>query len=245
MKCPRCFWLDVKHGVKRPPGFPFTINSAIDYLFKQEFDIYRKEGKPHPVMVEAGIDAVPYNGPEMDNWRDALRNGVIYHHPESDITLRGGVDDVWINPAGELIVVDYKSTGSSSGSPQIYDEYVRQLEVYQWLLSQNKYKVSPVGYWVYAQADKSQGFGHGKPVLPFNIFIKSATGKWDWIPEKLMEAKRVLDTETPPDPGEDCMGSGNQAFCKYRQAAVMVTHDAIEKSKSRVTKTKRANNSRV
>src|SRR5581483_12306880 len=35
--CQRCFWLDVKHGIKRPPPAPYTINSAIDYLLKAEF----------------------------------------------------------------------------------------------------------------------------------------------------------------------------------------------------------------
>jgi len=235
MRCPRCFWLDVKFKVKRPPGFPFTINSAIDYLFKQEFDVYRAEGGPHPIMTEAGIDAIPYGGPEIDLWRDSLKNGVQFHHKESDILLHGGVDDVWITPSGELIVVDYKSTGSGSGTPAIYDEYVRQLEIYQWLLAQNGHKVSPTGYWVYAQADKSQGFGHGKPVLPFKLYVRSAIGEWGWIPEKLIEARSVLNMETPPNPGEECMGTGLQAFCKYRQDALMVTHAAIKKGRTNNT----------
>ena len=29
MECPRCFYLDNKLGVKRPPGFPFALNSAV------------------------------------------------------------------------------------------------------------------------------------------------------------------------------------------------------------------------
>jgi hypothetical protein len=236
-KCPRCFWLDVKHGIKRPPSLPYTINSAIDYLFKQEFDQYRAKGEPHPIMVEAGIDAVPYNGPEIDTWRDALRAGVQFHHVASDFNLTGGVDDIWVNPKGELIVVDYKSTGSQN--PDVYDEYIRQLEIYQWLLVQNGYKVSPVGYWVYAKADKSQGFGHGKAVLPFEISVKSREGKWDWIPDRLMEARAVLDSPTLPPPSALCMeprnkfGASSDAYCYYRQQAIIQTTKAVQAAKAK------------
>lgn len=237
MKCPRCFWLDLKYGVRRPPGFPFTINSAIDYLFKQEFDIYREKREPHPIMTQAGIDAIPYDSPEINKWRDALRGGIQHHHAATDFMVQGGVDDIWVNKAGELIVVDYKSTGSND--PQIYDDYVRQLEIYQWLLRENGYKVSPTGYWVYAQVDKSQGFGNGKGVLPFHIFVKSAEGRWDWIAQKLLEARVVLDSPNPPEPSPECMTSGNQAFCKYRfdamRIASIVLQDAAPKKAKQST----------
>ena len=39
LNCPRCFYLDRKLGVGRPPGFPFALNSAVDALLKQEFDV--------------------------------------------------------------------------------------------------------------------------------------------------------------------------------------------------------------
>ena len=32
LQCPRCFYLDRKLGVARPPGFPFSLNSAVDAL---------------------------------------------------------------------------------------------------------------------------------------------------------------------------------------------------------------------
>ena len=46
LNCPKCFYLDVKKRVKRPPGFPFTINSEIDRLLKNEFDIHRETHSP-------------------------------------------------------------------------------------------------------------------------------------------------------------------------------------------------------
>jgi hypothetical protein len=38
LECPRCFYLDNKLGLKRPPGYPFALNSAVDLLLKKEFD---------------------------------------------------------------------------------------------------------------------------------------------------------------------------------------------------------------
>ena len=53
MGCPRCFYLDRRLGIARPAGFPFNLNSAVDALLKREFDRYRAEGAPHPLMNEA------------------------------------------------------------------------------------------------------------------------------------------------------------------------------------------------
>ena len=52
MQCPRCFYVDRRLGVDRPPGFPFALNSAVDTLLKKEFDILRREGKAHPLMEQ-------------------------------------------------------------------------------------------------------------------------------------------------------------------------------------------------
>ena len=44
IKCPKCFYLKEKHNIKPPsqPGHP--INSRVDTLLKEEFDILRKDG---------------------------------------------------------------------------------------------------------------------------------------------------------------------------------------------------------
>ena len=42
LECPRCFYLDVVKKIKRPPGFPFNLNNAVDMLLKKEFDRHRE-----------------------------------------------------------------------------------------------------------------------------------------------------------------------------------------------------------
>src|SRR5580693_7710100 len=52
VQCQRCFYLDKRLGTARPPGFPFSLNSAVDALLKREFDGHRAAGTAHPLMKE-------------------------------------------------------------------------------------------------------------------------------------------------------------------------------------------------
>lgn len=116
VNCPRCFYLDRKLGIGQPPGYPFTLNSAVDKLLKREFDQYREKRAPHPLMLAHGIDAVPYEHEKMEEWRDALRRGIRFYHNPTGLLLTGGVDDIWINSKNELIMVDYKATAKTARS---------------------------------------------------------------------------------------------------------------------------------
>lgn len=208
LQCPRCFWLDVKKGVKRPPPAPYTINNAIDWLFKQEFDRHRDDGTRHPIIEKNKIDAVPFKHEDMAKWKHNF-TGVRYEHEPSGFLVFGAVDDVWVNPQGELIVVDYKATGAKEH--KIYDSYGRQMEIYQWLLRQNGFSVSPTAYFVFARVNKGSGFEETK--LSFDIFVEPYRGDDAWIPGALIEAKKVYDMESPPEAHPEC------EYCLYREAA--------------------------
>lgn len=209
--CRKCFWLDLKQGIKRPPSMPFTLNNAVDYLLKEEFDVHRAKGTPHPVMKKNNIDAVPFQHEELNKWRHNF-TGVQFEHKPSGFLVTGAVDDVWVNPAGELIVVDYKATGAREH--KIYDSYSRQMAIYQWLLRQNGFKVSPVGYFVFARVDKAKGFGNGEAALAFDLFIEPlVAGDDSWISQSLMSAREMLDAPEIPAPNPEC------PYCNYRRAA--------------------------
>ena len=80
-ECPRCFILDRKFGISRPGGPPFTINNAIDALWKKEFDDCRSEIKPHPVLLKHGFDAVPLLHKHINDWRNNRRGVQYFHEP--------------------------------------------------------------------------------------------------------------------------------------------------------------------
>ncbi len=214
LNCERCFYLDQKIGVRRPASFPLTLNNAVDYLMKKEFDAHRAAGTAHPIMKKYGIEAVPYNDSKMEEWRDALKRGVSFLHKKTNIILRGGVDDIWVNKDGELIVVDYKAT-SKDEEVTLDDEwkiqYKRQMEIYQWLLAQNGYKVSETGYFVYANAKTDREALEAR--LDFDITVIPYKGNTDWIEKEIVGMKKCLDLPNAPKASENC------EFCAYRQAA--------------------------
>jgi hypothetical protein len=215
LECPRCFYLDNKLGVARPPGFPFNLNSAVDALLKKELDTHRANGTQHPLAKAYGLDAVPLSHAKMDEWRDALRNGVKTVHQKTGITVRGGVDDIWINKEGELIVIDYKATSKDEKIESLEEEwhrgYKRQIEIYQWLLRQNGFKVSNTGYWFYANATKDREAFDGR--LDFELTLVPYVGSTDWIEDTLVSLKACLDSAALPEAGADC------DYCRYRSAA--------------------------
>ncbi len=215
LECARCFYLDNKLGVARPPGFPFNLNSAVDALLKKELDTHRANGTQHPLAKAYGLDAIPFDHERMDEWRDALRHGVKHVHKPTGLTVRGGVDDIWVNKDNELIVIDYKAT-SKDGRIESLDEdwhrgYKRQLEVYQWLLRQNGFKVSDMGYWFYANATKDREAFDGR--LDFELTLVPYKGSDSWVEGTLLDLKACLDGDAIPAPGTDC------DYCRYREAA--------------------------
>src|SRR5215469_1809249 len=96
VQCPRCFWLDVRLKIKRPDGPPFTINKAIDELFKKEFDVYRLKAEPHPLMVKFGVAAVPLQHKMLNTWRETF-TGVVAVHEQSNLQVFGAIDDIWMS----------------------------------------------------------------------------------------------------------------------------------------------------
>jgi len=197
-------------GVGRPSSFPLTLNNAVDELMKKEFDTYRTAQSAHPIMDAYKIDAVPFNDPRMEEWRDAMKRGISFHDKENNFLLRGGVDDVWVNPAGELIIVDYKAT-SSKNEVTLDDEwkitYKRQMEIYQWLFRQNGFTVSDTGYFVYMNALTDKKALDGK--LEFEATVIPYHGSTEWIPEVISDIKKCLvDDEIPPQT-KDC------DYCSY------------------------------
>jgi hypothetical protein len=213
LNCPRCFYLDRRLGVGQPPGYPFNLNSAVDALLKKEFDIHRAKGTAHPFMKKYGIDAIPFQHEKMNEWRENFK-GVQYHHKPTNLIITGAVDDVWVNPKGELIVADYKSTSKAEEVSLDADwqiSYKRQMEIYQWLLRQNGFKVSDMGYFVYCNGDTDKEAFDAK--LEFKIKLIPYEGKDDWVEKTIADLHKCLMADKIPASSLDC------DFCNYRKAA--------------------------
>ena len=218
-ECPRCAYLDLRLGVKRPSMPAFTLNNAVDELLKREFDIHRARGSRHPLVERYGLDAVPLADGRMEEWRDALRRGITYLHASTNLLIRGGIDDVWINPAGEFIIVDYKATSKKKGprtEEDLYDSYKRQMEIYQWLFRRNGFAVSPTGYFVYVNGKSDAEAFDGK--LEFDIELIPYTGSDTWIEPAIYDLKKMLMSDEIPPVGK-AFGGGPCDYCTYRENA--------------------------
>ena len=205
LQCPRCFYIDNKLGVKRVPGFPFSINSAVDYLLKQEFDAYRVKNEQHPLQKEYGIDARPMAHDELDEWRRNF-GGVRYLHEPTGLLVTGAIDDLWINGNAEYVVVDYKATAKDEAVKALdqewQDGYKRQMEVYQWLLRQNGLKVTDVGYFVYCTGKMDrQAFDKR---IEFDINLIAYSGDDEWVEKTLFKIKDCLEGKAVPESGAHC-----------------------------------------
>ncbi|MFH1769637.1 MAG: PD-(D/E)XK nuclease family protein [Parcubacteria group bacterium] len=215
LKCPRCFYLDRRLGVDQVKGPAFTLNSATDTLLKKEFDICRAEGKKHPLMKKFKIDAIPFQHEKIDEWRENFK-GVQYLHEPTNLIITGAVDDIWIAPKKELIIVDYKSTSTTKeidlndGTPW-KEAYKHQMEIYQWLLRQNGFKVSDTGYFVYVNADTEQDAFDSK--LVFDEQLIAYKGDDSWVEQAVLDAYKCLRKNKAPKSAKDC------EWCIYRDSA--------------------------
>ncbi len=213
LECPRCFYYDRRLGVGRPPGYPFALNSAVDTLLKQEFDIHRAKGTKHPLIENYGVDARPVSHQDLENWRQNFV-GVKYLHQPTNLLVFGAIDDLWENSQGEYLVVDYKATAKAESITALnrdwQEAYKRQLEIYQWLLRQNGYKVSKTGYFVYCNGRTDRRAFDGK--LEFEITLIPHQGDDSWVEKIIFEIKKCLDQEKIPASNPDC------DYCRYLEA---------------------------
>lgn len=210
LECPRCFYFDRKLGVGRPPGFPFALNSAVDTLLKKEFDLHRVKGTQHILQKKYKIDAIPIPHEDLDKWRHNF-TGVQYLHKPTNLLIFGAIDDLWQNKKGEYVVVDYKATAKTEDITELDKDwqigYKRQMEVYQWLLRKNGYKVSDIGYFVYCNGKADREAFDGK--LEFDVTVIPYTGSDKWINKTIKDIYNCLQEKKIPKSGGDC------DYCSY------------------------------
>lgn len=217
-QCPRCAYLDLKLGVKRPETPALTLNNAVDKLLKREFDLHRAGGTVHPLCSAYGVDAIPFPHEQLSEWRENFK-GMRVHHEPTNLIVTGAIDDIWKDTAtGELIIVDYKATSKKKEITEddLYDSYKQQMEIYQWLFRRSGFPVSPIGYFVSVNGKSDAKAFDGK--LEFDVALIPYRGSDAWIEPALHDLKKMLMSENIPPVGRAFRG-GPCDYCTYREAA--------------------------
>ena len=198
LECPFCFWLEKKLGIRRPQPYPYSLNTAVDLLLKEEFDNYRAQEKLHPLLSENNIQAKLFpDQQKLNQWRNNFE-GIRYYDPALRATIFGAVDDILEFPGGKLAPLDYKSTGSKI--PTVYDRFQLQMDVYTYLLEKNGFLTPRKGYLAFYIVDKENGFVDR---LPFRKELHEITTDPSYVQGIFEEAVAMLKGSAPSH-SQDC-----------------------------------------
>ncbi len=225
LTCPRCFYLDRVKGLD-PPGTPgWTLNETTDLLLKKEFDHCRETQTAHRLFAPNGLGhIVPFNHPEMDNWRDSLHHGLILKYKDTNIILTGGVDDIWQDTnTQQLIIVDYKSQAKNARVDKqdyledpYHDGYKIQMDFYAYLLKGMGFNVHPCSYFLVCNAKRDDNGFH--KTMNFDEYLVPYNWNSDWIEEKVDEMITLMNQHKIPEPNKCCKN------CAYSDQYAKAVH---------------------
>ena len=232
LTCKRCFYLDRVKGLD-PPGTPgWTLNETTDLLLKKEFDYCRERQIPHRLFIENELsNVVPFDHPEIDNWRDSLHKGLILRHKDTNIILTGGVDDIWQhNISKQLIIVDYKSQAKLGRVDKqdyledpYHEAYKIQMDFYAYLLSGMGFDVHQTSYFLVCNAKRDdQEF---KKRMNFDEYLVPYNWNIDWIDNKIDEMINVMNCKQVPEQNLSCKN------CAYSEQYAKVINNNFKEDK--------------
>lgn len=146
-ECPRCFWLQLKMGVRRPQTIFPSLPGGMDNVIKTYFDQFRgtKEGLPPELRGKVEGKLID-DQEQLNEWR-VRTGGLRYFDKKLNTKLIGLLDDCLVDGTS-YIPLDYKTRGyvPKDDSSSFYQH---QLDIYEWLLQENGCKTKGVGFLVY------------------------------------------------------------------------------------------------
>lgn len=197
IECPRCFYLYVKEGIKRPRGPMPSIATGIDSLIKDYFEYFRKKGQLPPFLKKE-VEGKLISNLEKTYYYDI--EGIEKYY------LFGHIDEIIQLPDGLYIPLDHKTKGSSPGEP--HSSYQFQIGIYSLLLKrENKGKEVNFGYLVYYYPEKKlidYQAEEIRNIINFNFEVKRVEINPEEIKEIVKRGIECLENDKIPDPGEKC-----------------------------------------
>ena len=232
LTCKRCFYLDRVKGLE-PPGTPgWTLNETTDLLLKKEFDFCRERQIPHRLFIENKLrNVLPFDHPEIDNWRDSLHKGLMLRHKNTNIILTGGVDDIWKdNITKQLIIVDYKSQaklGRLDKQEYLEDPYHEgykiQMDFYAYLLFGMGFDVHQTSYFLVCNAKRNDQEFNKR--MNFDEYLVPYNWNIDWIENKIDEMIALMNNAKIPEPNMACKN------CAYSEQYAKVINNEFKDDK--------------
>jgi CRISPR/Cas system-associated exonuclease Cas4 (RecB family) len=205
-ECPRCFYLDVVLGIKRPAtAFP-KVFSRIDSLMKHLY-----ADKPTSAL-----------SPELPPGRVTLQGKWVNSAPiqfdgiEASCYLKGAFDSVLAFEDGTYAVIDFKT---SSPSPAHVGFYGRQLSAYAYALEHPGEKglslspISKLGLLYLDPVDIEHGADHKRIIYGGEVTWQELPKDEKAFLDFMKEVLTLLSLPEPPSAPDTC------GFCAYRAEA--------------------------
>lgn len=187
-ECPRCFWLHIKRGHKRPSGpFP-SLPGGMDLVIKKYFDKFRGSLPPE---LEGRIEGVLFDDLEiLERWRN-WRKGLRVRDDKNKIELVGSLDDCLFSN-GYFIPLDYKTRGFDLKDDST-SYYEHQLDLYTLLLERNGFKTKDEAYLLYYFPKELKS----SVLVEFEIVPKKVKTNTERARRLINDAAEVLKGSTP------------------------------------------------
>ena len=124
--CPRCFWIKLKLGNKLPwQIFPGIFSSIDSYSKKITWTYYQKYNQLPPWFNKFGNFIRPISVPHHSKFR------II--NDETNVTLTGVPDDVFLCGDGSYFIIDYKTAKFTKNADKLLPLYKVQLNGYAYI----------------------------------------------------------------------------------------------------------------
>lgn len=207
LECPKCFWIQVNKGIKRPSGAFPSLPSGMDKVLKEHFDRFMEKGRLPPELknCECAKEGCRLfaDKEKLKVWRSNLK-GLEYLDKKSGILLHGAVDNILVK-GKKLIVLDYKTRGFPV-KEDTHEHYQAQMDLYNFLLRKNGFETEDYTYLLFYHPECVLESGE---VVFCTTLIKIKTGASDG--EKLFRKAVKIVQGKEPKSHKEC------EFCKWNK----------------------------
>jgi CRISPR/Cas system-associated exonuclease Cas4 (RecB family) len=205
-ECPRCFWLELNEGLRRPSGpFP-SLPGGLDGEIKAYVDRYRARGELPPELdgvIEERLLADQSFVAAARDWRRAP----MLRDETTALVVRGGVDDLLEAADGSLVILDYKTRGyppTGDGAP---DYYRRQLNLYDLIFREAGHETADHAYLLYYYPEAVRPAGS----VDFHTELVR-------VPVDVAAARQLLEAAVATVRGPRPPAAADCDFCRWADA---------------------------
>lgn len=193
-RCPRCFWLLYRKGIRQPEGIVSRLANRFDGVLKNYFASFRGTDELPPMVTGKLEGRLQYPFQEK------------YFAPiDSKYGFWGKLDECLINEKREYIPVDFKTSSSDPREREILPAYQSQIDAYVFLLQHNNKPVAGFGYLIFVYPEQSKELHNGFPMV---IHITKLKGSPDKTKQRIAKAIEILKEDLP-------RSHPNCSFCKW------------------------------